>query len=562
MRCRDPLAALLFLLAAACDSNAPGASASLELAGASHAFGSVAVGGQSQLRRFTLSNTGDGPTGELAAALSGQNSAEFAIVGDGCSGNALSAATTCTLDVQLRPTALGTKSATLEVRDRGANSASIALSGSATAAGISMASPSHDFGPTSMSTSSAPFVFVVYNTGQIAVGPLQSAVSGAYAGQFEISSDSCDGVTLAPSATCGVTVSFRPSAAGAISAALTVSDAADASATATLRGQGGTAITLAIAPAAHDFGVAAPGSVVSVSVTNQSAVTGSRLSARLAGTNASDFSISADGCTNRELAPGQSCPMQVAFVRQQPGEVTATLEVVDLFGAVGSMTLRGTGTGIPVLTAAPSPLSFGSVSIGASSAAKSVTITNTGAAPSGALTTSVLDCSYYYYYCSDSPDFAIANDGCAGVQLQPGGSCAISVAFKPTFRGSVSHVLSVAGTNVSVSISLLGQGTGITVTPELVVFPGTPRGSSSDVQHVIVLNGGTAATGPLTTVIEPSGFAIVTDACTGTGLAPGTTCTITIRFAPSNTGEHAGQLIVSGDPGGSAFTTLRGLATP
>ena len=120
----------------------------------------------------------------------------------------------------------------------------------------------------------------------------------------------------------------------------------------------------------------------------------------------------------------------------------------------------------------------------------------------------------------------------------------------------------VSAGNTSVSIPLSGEGVGLSVTPDAIMFPPTRRGTSSELRHIVVLNGGSIATGPLTTVIEPSGFEIVADACAGTTLAAGASCTVSLRFAPSNTGDHAGQLTISGDPGGSVLVGLSGQGTP
>lgn len=564
MHSRDRLTALVVLLAAACDSSGPDSSPSLQLGGTSHAFGSVPVGGQSQPRRFTLSNTGDGATNALSVQLSGTNAMEFVVVGDDCTGVALAPSADCGIDLQMRPTTLGTKAAKLEVGDGGGNSASVALAGTGAVAGIIMATTAHDFGPTGTGTASLPFSFVVQNAGPIPVGPLQSAVSGGQAGHFEVSNDACSGVTLAAASSCAVSIRYRPAAAGASVATLTVSDGKDASTRAILQGQGGQAVTLTVVPVSHNFGFAVPGSLealLNLSVTNESPATSSRLSARMAGANPADFSIRADGCTGRELAAGASCAMQVAFVRLEQGAATATLEVTDQFGGVATTSLSGSGAGHALLTATPSTLTFAAQSIGASSASKAVTITNAGQAATIAISTQVLDC-YYYYYCSPAQDFELTSDGCLGAQLQPGVGCVISVSFKPIYRGGVFRLLVVSAGNTSVSIPLSGEGVGLSVTPDAIMFPPTRRGTSSELRHIVVLNGGSIATGPLTTVIEPSGFEIVADACAGTTLAAGASCTVSLRFAPSNTGDHAGQLTISGDPGGSVLVGLSGQGTP
>jgi hypothetical protein len=565
MRSPNRSIALIVLLAAACDSSGPGSAPSLQLGGTSHAFGSVPVGGQSQPRRFTLSNAGDGPTNALSVLLSGPNSAEFVIVEDDCTGVALGPSADCRIDLQMRPTTLGTKAAKLEVRDGGGNSASVALAGTGAAGGIIMATSSHDFGPTGTTTPSLPYTFVVQNAGLIPVGPLQSAVSGPQAAHFEVTSDTCNGVTLATGTACAVAVRYRPSAVGASVAALTVSDGGTGSTSATLRGQAGQAVTLGIVPVSHSFGFAVPGTseaLVDVSVTNQSQATSSRLTARMVGSNPADFQIRADGCSGRELAAGASCALQVAFVRLEQGAATAALEVSDQFAGVASMALSGSGAGHAQLVATPSALTFAAQSVGAPSPPKSVTITNTGEAATQAITTQVVDCSYYYYYCSPAQDFELTGDGCLGAQLQPGASCVIAVSFKPLYRGGVFRLLTVSGGNAVASIPLSGEGLGLSVSPDAIVFPVTQRGTTSALRHVVVLNGASVATGPLTTVIEPSGFVIATDACTGTSLAVGASCTVAIRFAPSNSGEHAGVLTISGDPGGSVLVSLNGQATP
>ena len=562
MRSRTCISALVVLLAA-CDSSGPGSAPSLQLGGTSHAFGSVPVGGQSQPRRFTLSNTGDGPTNPLSVLLSGTNATEFAIVEDDCTGVALAPSADCRIDMQMRPTTLGTKAAKLEVRDGGGHSASVALAGTGAAGGIIMATSSHDFGPTGTTTPSLPYTFVVQNAGP-PVGPLRSAVSGPQAGHFEVTSDSCNGVTLAAGTACAVAVRYRPLAVGASVAALTVTDGGTGSTSATLRGQAGQAVTLGIVPGSHSFGFAVPGTseaLVNVSVTNQSQATSSRLTARMVGSNPADFQIRADGCSGRELAAGASCALQVAFVRLEAGAATAALEVSDQFAGVASLALSGSGAGHAQLAATPSELTFAAQSVGELSPPKSVTITNTGEAATQAITTQVADC-YYYYYCSPAQDFELTSNGCLGAPLQPGASCVIAVSFKPLYRGGVFRVLTVSGGNAGVSIPLSGEGLGLSVSPDAIVFPVTQRGTTSALRHIVVLNDASVATGPLTAVIEPSGFVIATDACTGTSLAVGASCTVAVRFAPSNSGEHAGLLTISGDPGGSVLVSLNGQATP
>jgi hypothetical protein len=63
-----------------------------------------------------------------------------------------------------------------------------------------------------------------------AVSGVAAAVAGANVSDFQVLSDGCTGATLAPGAACIVTIVFSPTALGPRSAALTVSDSANAKA--------------------------------------------------------------------------------------------------------------------------------------------------------------------------------------------------------------------------------------------------------------------------------------------------------------------------------------------
>jgi hypothetical protein len=62
-------------------------------------------------------------------------------------------------------------------------------------------------------------------------------VGGTNAGEFLVSSDTCTGQSFAPGASCGVSVLFRPGAAGSRSATLDIDDG-DGTTTGALRGVG------------------------------------------------------------------------------------------------------------------------------------------------------------------------------------------------------------------------------------------------------------------------------------------------------------------------------------
>ncbi len=101
---------------------------------------------------------------------------------------------------------------------------------------------SYDFGPVALSQSSTAQVFTVTNSGLVTLNiPASAAViNGTNAAVFAIQSDGCSGQTLAPSATCQISIVFSPTAAGSDSAQLSLSSNASSAMTSALNGAGGT----------------------------------------------------------------------------------------------------------------------------------------------------------------------------------------------------------------------------------------------------------------------------------------------------------------------------------
>ena len=101
--------------------------------------------------------------------------------------------------------------------------------------------------------------------------------------------------------------------------------------------------------------------------------------------------------------------------------------------------------------------------------------------------------------------------------------------------------------NAPLSFSDASSGGGL----EDIDFPGTAIGSSSS-DLVTAMDGGTTGTGPITlSFVEPGSGATDyeldqanTTCNVGDGIAAGSSCTISIIFAPTGSGERVGQLDV------------------
>jgi hypothetical protein len=128
----------------------------------------------------------------------------------------------------------------------------------------------------------------------------------------------------------------------------------------------------------------------------------------------------------------------------------------------------GTQPGSAVLSANPSSLTFASQALNTTSAAKPVTVTNTGTAAASISGVSV------------SGDYTQTNT--CGSSIAAGASCTVSVSFRPTASGTRTGTLTVSGnaTNNPLTVALSGTGAGTTST-NLAAGRPTSESSHTDV---------------------------------------------------------------------------------
>ena len=218
-------------------------------------FGNRANGG-STVKLFTLTNSGGVAATSLAGAgLSGPYSftgGSFPGTGGGDCLSSLGAGATCQVSVTFSPTVTGTHNITLQATyNNGAASGQVAnraITGSSTSpATLSISDgATFDFG-TKLTSTVTDKVFTVTNTGDFSAsvmsgGGLSGAPflfkTGAYPGQV----GGC-GTTLAPLASCSVTIQFAPGSAGTFNDTMAINYNNGASTTAATRPVTGIAIT-------------------------------------------------------------------------------------------------------------------------------------------------------------------------------------------------------------------------------------------------------------------------------------------------------------------------------
>jgi len=262
------------------------------------------------------------------------------------------------------------------------------------------------------------------------------------------------------------------------------------------------------------------------------------------------------------VAAGENCTVSVIFTPAATGTRSGTLSISDdAAGSPDTVTLTGTGAVAapavtpsvtdddPVVSLAPTSLTFASQAVGTTSVNQAITLTNTGNASLSLTSISVKG--------ANAGDFAQTNT--CGSSVAAGGKCTISVTFTPAASGSRSAALSIAD-NASGSpqtVSLTGTGTApvASVSPTSLTFSSQAVDTTSSAQTVTLTNSGNAAlsiTSLTFTGTNASDFAH-TDTC-GTSVAAGANCTIAVLFTPSASGARTAALSIADNATGSPQT--------
>ena len=349
-------------------------------------FGSTAVGSTNSTT-VTLSNTGTAALSLTSIGTTGTNASSF--VATNACGTSLAAGASCVITVTFKPVVAGNLTATLQAVDNSSGSPqTVALSGVATssALAISISPATLTFASTAVGTTTAAQMVTITNTGTSAITfSTASAISGTNASSFIKSAATCPD-PLPAGQSCTNSIEFDPTAAGALSAVLTIYDNAGGPHTVALSGTGaGGGLSVTASPTSLSFAATAVGATSAaqmVTIKNTGTMPLTLTGNTFTGTNASSFIKSATTCVS-PLAAGASCTNSIEFTPTVAGSLTGYLNVnTNAPGSPVLVALSGTGgSGGLSVTASPSSLSFAATAVGATSAAQMVTIKNTGTMP-------------------------------------------------------------------------------------------------------------------------------------------------------------------------------------
>jgi hypothetical protein len=489
------------------------------------------VGSVSQPNTSLLRNMGSAALTISSITISGDFSET-----DTCSGG-VPAASNCTFTVMFTPTAPGPRFGSILVQDDGAGSPHfINLVGDGSTAIVTLSSTSLTFPSLQIGQTSPQQTVTLTNNGNATLNLSSSVITGDYA-----QTNNCPSA-LGVGSTCTYTISFTPTAGGARNGALTLTDnAPDSPQTISLTGSG-YVTTATVTPSSLTFSNQSVGSTSAaqtVTITN----TGANAMTVSGATTSGDFAQT-NQCSS--IATNQSCTISVTFTPTVAGSRSGSLTVSDnAQGNPHSVALGGTG----IASSAgfnPTSLTFPLQSVGSTSTAQPITLTNSG---NGQLTVTSIQAT---------GDFAQTNN-CSTVAAN-GGTCTVQVTFAPTATGTRTGtiVFTDSAPNSPQTISLSGtagapanslSATSLTFAAQLV-------GSSSTAQAVTLTNSGN--TTMTISGVSAAGDFSQTNNCPA-NLAPAGNCTINVTFTPVAGGTRTGTLIVSDNAiGGPAVVSLSG----
>jgi two-component sensor histidine kinase len=526
-------------------------------------FGNQTINTTSAAQIVTLTNTGNAALSIAGITVTETNAGDFAQT-NAC-GSSVAAGANCTIAVTFTSTATGARTGTLTVTDNNNGMAGSTQTVSLSGTGTSVPAPVVSLSPTSLAfdnqavdmTSTAQSL-TLSNTGNAALSITSLALTGTNASDFA-QTNNC-AASVAAGTNCTISVTFTPSASGSRTASVSITDNASGSPqTVSLSGTG-TAALVSLSPTSLAFGnqpVGTTSAAQSLTLSNTGNAALSITSLALTGSNASDFAQT--NTCGSSVAGGANCTISVTFTPSGSGSRTASVSITDnASGSPQTVSLSGTGTAA-LVSLSPTSLAFGNQSVGATSAAQSLTLSNAGNA--------ALSITSLALTGTNASDFAQTNT--CGSSVAASANCTISVTFTPAASGSRTASVSItdnaSGSPQTVSLSGTGTGTAalVSLSPTSLAFGNQAVDMTSTAQTVTLSNTGNAAlsiTSLALTGTNASDFD-ESDTC-GSSLAAGANCTIAVMFTPSVTGTEAASVSISDNASGSPQTvSLSGAGT-
>jgi len=312
------------------------------LSATSLTFPTTTVGSASSSQSVTMTNTGTTALSITSIAVTGTNASSFEFA-NSCGTN-LAAGANCTIHGHFAPAAGGVLKAAITITDNAATSPqSVTLSGTGVEPPVSLSATSLAFGSVNVGSVSASQSVTLSNNGTTALSIASIAVTGTAASSFDFA-NSC-GASLAAGANCSIHGHFAPTAGGALTASITITDSAASSPQSITLSGTGVLLPVTLSATSLTFPATAVGSASSsqsVTITNTGTAALSFTSIAVTGVNASSF-VFANSC-GTSLAVGANCTIHGHFAPITTGALKAAITITDsAAGSPQSIALSGTG---------------------------------------------------------------------------------------------------------------------------------------------------------------------------------------------------------------------------
>jgi len=400
---------------------------------------------------------------------------------------------------------------------------------------IQLSATSLTFAAQQAQTASAAQSITVTNTGSAALTISQITTAGDFS-----ETDNCAVPSIVTNGTCIVMVSFLPSTTGSRSGTLTLfANVPGGQATASLSGTGLAPAAITLTPTALTFTgdtlLGTASAPMTILLTNTGGVSTPLQTPVMTG----DFAASNNTC-GTSLAANAACGIAITFTPTASGTRNGSFAITDTAGTQ-TATLSGTGAAAATDTLSAALLAFAAQTVGTTSAAQTVNVTNSG------------DLSLQLTSVAATGDFTAVSN--CGAFLIAHTTCAISVAYVPRSTGAAAGMLSIADLNRTQTVALSGTGlapAGVSLTPFTLDFGNVGLGHASAEETVTLTNNGGS---PLTigSMAISGDYSVVGNNCP-TILAASNACTLMIRFAPTGSGLRTGTLTVADNAASSPQT--------
>ncbi len=520
-------------------------------------FGNQQVNSASAPLPLVISNPGSSTLTILSITTSGSNSGDFAF-GQQTFPLNIAAGATATINVVFTPQGTGLRTANLVTSDNASgNLHTVALSGTGAIPLISLNTTTLNFGNQPAFSTSSPMTLTVTNQGSGALVISNVQVIPGSAVQFNFNAPARP-ITVPPNGgTATITATFSPTATGSFTASLYITDNATGSPhIVTLTGNG-TAPSVSISPSIWDFGtqaVSTTGSNKTFLISNNGSGDLNISNIALTGSNPGDFVLTAPA-TPLTISSGSSAVVSVAFKPTLAGSRSASLSITDnVVGSPHSVALTGTGVG-PGISINPTAVTFNNQSVGTTSNANTVTISNTG--------TANLIISSMALSGANAGDFSITPNGSSQITVGSSSSTIVSIKFTPSGTGLRTATLAINDNATGSPHTVTITGTGVAPTfsagPNPLVFANQQVLSSSSPLQITVTNTGDGVlsiTGLTLSGANAGDFSVSPSPSAGNPIiiASNGSAPVSVIFTPTATGTRTANLNFTDNATGSPHT--------